>query len=62
MIRYQYSCAQKLLCADMLQSSVKACRLGGVSRNIFIGAGGLRNVLICADVLISILVEFICVI
>lgn len=62
MIRYQYSCAQKLLCADTLQSSTKACRLGGVSRNILIGAGGLRNVLICADLLTSILVEFICIV
>lgn len=61
MIRYQYSCAQKLLCAETLQSSMKAWRLGGVSRNILIGAGGLRNILMCADGLSSILVELICV-
>lgn len=61
MIRYQYSCAQKLLCAHTVQSSTEACRLGGASRNRLIGAGGLRNVLTCADVLSSVLVELICV-
>lgn len=44
-----------------LLSSTRDCRLGGVSRNLLIGAGGLRNILICADVLSSILVEFLCV-
>lgn len=61
MIRYQYSCALKLLCADTPQSSTKAWRLGGVSRALLIGADGLRNILLCADVLSSTLVELLCV-
>lgn len=61
MIRYQYSCAQKLLCAGTPQNSTKACRLGDVGRNILVGAGGLRNILMRADVSSSILVELICV-
>lgn len=44
--------------AETLESSMKAWRLGGVSRNILIGAGGLRNILMRADVLSSIPVEF----